>query len=86
MRRRRGTRPPPRALASELIGEPEGTLVDLIDGLLEKGVVVDGEVVLGLADVDLIYVRLGALLVAADRLIAPVEGDQPRRARKRRRR
>lgn len=46
----------------------ETSLVDLVDSLLDKGVVVDGEVVLGLAGIDLIYLRLGALLVAADRV------------------
>jgi hypothetical protein len=34
-------------------------------------VVLDGELVLGLADVDLIYLRLSVLLVAADRVLAP---------------
>jgi hypothetical protein len=46
----------------------ETSLVDLVDSLLDKGVVVDGEVVLGLAGIDLIYLRLAALLVAADRV------------------
>ena len=44
------------------------SLLDLVDSLLGKGVVVDGEVVLGLAGVDLIYLRLAALLAAADRV------------------
>ncbi|HXG15489.1 MAG TPA: gas vesicle protein GvpJ [Calidithermus sp.] len=43
-------------------------MLDLVDHVLNKGVVLDGEVVLGLADVDLIYLRLAALLCAADRL------------------
>lgn len=42
-------------------------MLDLVDHVLNKGVVLEGEVVLGLADVDLIYLRLAALLCAADR-------------------
>lgn len=57
--------------------EPEDTLLDVVDNLLNKGVIVNGEVVLGLADVDLVYLRLSLLLSAADRVIKP-----PRRARR----
>lgn len=59
-----------RSVAS-LLDSPDGSLVDLVDSLLDKGVVLDGEIVLGLADVDLIYVRLAALVVAADRVLPP---------------
>jgi hypothetical protein len=48
----------------------DGSLLDLVDNLLNKGVVVTGEVILGLAGVDLVYVRLSALLCAADRVLA----------------
>jgi hypothetical protein len=54
-----------------LIESPDASLVDLVDSLLDKGVVLDGEIVLGLADVDLIYLRLTVLLAAADRVLAP---------------
>jgi hypothetical protein len=40
----------------------------VLDHVLTKGVVVSGDVVLALADVDLVYLRLSALLCAADRL------------------
>jgi hypothetical protein len=52
-----------------LLESPDGSLIDLVDSLLDKGVVLDGELVLGLADVDLVYVRLGVLLAAADRIL-----------------
>ena len=39
-----------------------------MDNVLSKGVVVSGELLLGLANVDLIYLRLTALLCAADRV------------------
>lgn len=51
------------------LDETESSLVDLIDNLLNQGVVVTGEVVLGLAGVDLIYLRLSAILCAADKLL-----------------
>jgi Gas vesicle protein len=53
---------------SSLLDSPNASLVDMVDSLLDKGVVLDGELVLGLADVDLIYVRLSAVLAAADRI------------------
>lgn len=46
----------------------EASLLDAVDGLLNQGVSVTGDVVLGLADVDLVYLRLSALLAAADRI------------------
>jgi hypothetical protein len=46
----------------------ESSLLDVVDHVLTKGVVVTGDVVLALADVDLVYLRLSVLLCAADRL------------------
>ena len=60
---------PARQSLARLLESPDQSLLDLVDSLLDKGVVLDGELVLGLADVDLVYVRLGVLLVAADRVI-----------------
>jgi hypothetical protein len=57
-----------RSLAS-LLESPDESLLDLVDSLLDKGVVLDGELVLGLADVDLVYVRLSVVLAAADRVL-----------------
>lgn len=56
---------------------PEETLLDVVDNLLNKGVMLDGDVVLALADVDLVYLRLSVLLSAADKVM----GAQRRRAR-----
>ncbi len=60
-----------RRSVAHLLDTPDSSLVDLVDSLLDKGVVIDGEVVLGLADVDLIYLRLAAILVAADKVLKP---------------
>jgi hypothetical protein len=48
-----------RSLADEL------TLVDLVDRVLNKGVVVTGDITLSVADVDLVYVGLRLLLASA---------------------
>jgi hypothetical protein len=68
------------ATQSDLILETpqEGTLLDLLDKLLNKGVVLDGDVVLGVAGVDLVYLRLSTLLCAVDRMM-PGEGRRKRR-------
>jgi hypothetical protein len=43
--------------------------VDVIDNLLNRGVVLNADVILALADIDLVYLRLSALLCAADRVL-----------------
>jgi hypothetical protein len=53
----------------ELLDGADGSLLELVDHLLNQGVVVTGDVVLGLAGVDLVYLRLSAVLCAADRLL-----------------
>ncbi|HEY8077292.1 MAG TPA: gas vesicle protein [Labilithrix sp.] len=58
----------------------EESLLDLVDHVLTKGVVISGDLVLGVADVDLIYLRLSAVLCAADRVLGP---SKKRRRRKR---
>jgi hypothetical protein len=53
---------------TDIIEEADASLLDVIDNLLNKGVVVNGEVMLSLAGVDLVYLRLSVLLCAADRI------------------
>jgi hypothetical protein len=59
---------PTRAAAREVLETGDDSLLDLLDNLLNRGVVVTGEVMLGLAGVDLVYLRLHAVLCAADRV------------------
>jgi len=61
--------------------EPDGgrTLLDLVDNLLGKGVVLHADAILALADVDLVYLRLTALLAAADRVFPGINTGAPRR-------
>jgi hypothetical protein len=70
--RRRAPPRPPRAparhRAAELVVSSETSLVDVIDSLLNKGVVLNADIILALANVDLVYLRLSALLCAADRV------------------
>lgn len=60
-------RPPKRV--AHIIDDGEKSLVDVLDSLLNQGVVLNADLILALADVDLVYVRLSALLCAADRVM-----------------
>lgn len=42
------------------------TLLDLTDRLLEKGVSISGDLVISVADVDLVYVSLRALIASVE--------------------
>jgi Gas vesicle protein len=61
-------RPVPRKVVGRLLDDDDASLLDVIDNLLNRGVVLNAEIVLALANVDLVYLRLAALLCAADRL------------------
>ena len=62
----------------------------MLDKLLNKGVVLNGDVVLGVAGVDLVYLRLSSLLCAVDRMFPDPDRKKrrhnrgPRRLRTRR--
>lgn len=62
-------RPQPRAEIASLVVPQETSLADVIDNLLNRGVVLNADLVLALAGVDLVYLRLSALLCAADRVL-----------------
>ena len=62
---------PPRADVAAIIDDSDGSLVDVLDSLLNQGVMLNADVVLALANVDLVYLRLSALLCAADRVLPP---------------
>lgn len=63
------------AQVQDLVEEADSSLLDLVDHLLNQGVVVTGEVVIGLAGIDLVYLRLSALLCAADRVLPRIERE-----------
>ena len=63
-----------------LESDREASLLDVLDHVLNKGVMATGDVTLGVAGIDLIYLRLSTLLCAADRVLPP-DPDRPRRKR-----
>jgi hypothetical protein len=55
---------------SDLILDGEdASLLDIVDNVLNKGVVLSGDLTIALAQVDLVYARLSLLLCAADRVL-----------------
>ena len=51
-------------MSSGLPLEEQITLIELVDRVLSKGVVVSGDITLAVADVDLVYVGLRVLLAS----------------------
>jgi hypothetical protein len=67
-------------------GIPAGedvALVDLIDRLIAGGVVVTGDVVLSIADIDLVYLGLRLVLAPAHEVEDSVQLSRPRPLRRR---
>jgi len=58
------------------IADREVALVDLVDRLLGGGVVIGGDITLAVADVDLVYVQLRALISSV--ATAEDKGHMPR--------
>ena len=49
--------------------EDQSSLLDVVDNVLNRGAVLNGDLVLGVANVDLIYVKLSVLLAALDKVM-----------------
>jgi hypothetical protein len=49
-------------MTTAVAGARDVALVDLVDRLLQGGVVIAGDITLSVADVDLVYVELRALI------------------------
>jgi gas vesicle protein GvpA/GvpJ/GvpM family len=71
-----------RAVSDDILETPDSSVLDVLDQLLNKGVMATGGVTLGVAGIDLIYVRLSALLCAADRVLSS-DSQRPKRRRRR---
>lgn len=56
------------ATPEDALTTKDARLVDLVDGLLDHGVVLHGEVWLTVADIDLVYLGLSAILTTPDKL------------------
>jgi hypothetical protein len=75
---------PEPPIAEQVLDAPDATVLDLLDNMLNKGVMLNADLTLGVAGIDLIYLRLSALLAAYDRIFG--ESDWPATARSSRRR
>ena len=64
-----------RSTADEILDQQEASLLDIVDNVLNKGVVLSGDLTIGLAQVDLIYARVSLLLCAADRVLPEEDVD-----------
>jgi gas vesicle protein GvpA/GvpJ/GvpM family len=76
---RAAKRTPAPVIAARVLDAPESTVLDVLDHLLNKGVMANGDVTLGVAGIDLIYLRLSAILCAADRVLPSLPGPERRR-------
>jgi hypothetical protein len=75
------------ALATRSDVEVESSLLDVVDNVLNKGMLLNGDLILGVANVDLIYAKLSVLLAALDkitdeRIFTPIS-TMPKRKRRR---
>jgi hypothetical protein len=69
--------------AELVLGTEDASLLDVVDNVLNKGVVLSGDLTIALAQVDLVYARLSLLLCAADRVLPDEEVDFFERHRQR---
>ena len=72
-----------KTVAAQVLEENDASVLDLLDHVLNNGVMATGDLTLGVAGIDLIYVRLSALLCAADRVLPKTRQGQRRRTRPR---
>jgi hypothetical protein len=75
------------ALATRSDVDVESSLLDVVDNVLNKGMLLNGDLILGVANVDLIYAKLSVLLAALDkitdeRIFTPIS-TMPKRKRRR---
>ena len=70
---------------AELVLDSNDTsLLDIVDNVLNKGVVLSGDLTIALAQVDLVYARVSLLLCAADRVLPNEKADLVERHHNRR--
>lgn len=61
-------------MSAALLNEQRVTLLDLLDRMLDKGVVLRGDITISVADVDLLYLGLKVLLSSVgtvDKMLGP---------------
>ncbi|MFC4735080.1 gas vesicle protein [Bacillus daqingensis] len=60
-------------MLQELDKDKDVALLDVLDAVLEKGVVLKGDIMISIADIDLVYLDLRILLTSVDTLIKSTE-------------
>jgi hypothetical protein len=65
-------------------GRRDTSLLDLVDNLLNRGVLLNGELTISLANVDLVYARLSVLLCGTDFILPSGEKQTQVRLRRKR--
>jgi hypothetical protein len=75
------------ALATSSDVDVQSSLLDVVDNVLNKGMLLNGDLILGVANVDLIYAKLSVLLAALDkitdeRIFRPISPTPKRKRRK----
>ena len=58
-----------------LEGEDEISLLDILDHVLNSGVVIHGSIVISLAGVDLVYVGLNVVLTSVETALRNIQRD-----------
>ena len=59
-----------KRLPDRQVDPADASVLELLDRVIDKGAMLDGDITLGVAGVDLVYLRLSTLLCAADRILA----------------
>ena len=57
-------------------GSDELSLLDILDHVLNSGVVIQGSIVISIGGVDLVYVGLNVVLTSVETALRTIEADQ----------
>lgn len=63
-------------MTKELMADDEGSLLELLDRVVDKGVYLRGDLTIAVADVDLLYIGLQAVVSSVSRLKGGLMGAQ----------
>ena len=66
----------PNVIAIGGDGSDELSLLDILDHVLNSGVVIQGSIVISLGGVDLVYVGLNVVLTSVETALRTIEADQ----------
>jgi gas vesicle structural protein len=68
----------PNVIAIGGDGGDELSLLDILDHVLNSGVVIQGSIVISLGGVDLVYVGLNVVLTSVETALRTIEADRQR--------